>query len=56
MCIRDRSNVDEVDFAILLKKDRIILLVMKFIIMTIIVIDSIIIPVDIRADTDELIP
>ena len=48
--IKRSSNVDDVDLAILLKKDNIIRLVIKFIITTIIDINNIITPDDIRFD------
>ena len=54
--IKRSSNVDDVDLAILLKKDSIIRLVIKFIITTIIDINNIITPDDIRFDRYGLIP
>ena len=54
--MRRSSNVDEVDLAILLKKDKMILLVTKFIITTITDTDNMISPVAIRFDRYELIP
>ena len=54
--MRRSSNVDEVDLAILLKKDKMILLVTKFIITTITAIDNMIRPVAIGFDRYELIP
>ena len=54
--IKRSSNVDNVDLAILLKKDSIIRRVIKFIITTIIDINNIITPDDIRFDRYGLIP
>ena len=54
--IKRSSNVDDVDLAILLKKDSIIRRVIKFIITTIIDINNIITPDDIRFDRYGLIP
>ena len=49
--IKRSSNVDAVDFAILLKNDRIVFLVIKFIARTIILIDTIIRPEAIKPET-----
>ena len=54
--INKSSKVDEVDFAILLKNDRIIFLVIKFIANTITPIDIIIRAEEIKPETLELRP
>ena len=54
--INRSSNVDAVDFAILLKNDKIIFLVIKFIANTITLIDIIIRAEEIKPETLELRP
>ena len=54
--INRSSNLDAVDFAILLKNDRIIFLVIKFIANTITLIDIIIRAEEIKPETLELRP
>ena len=54
--INRSSNVDAVDFAILLKNDKIIFLVIKFIANTITLIDIIIRVEEIKPETLELRP